>query len=217
MGNMQRSKVLIADDHTIVAQGLGSLLRDEFDLVATVDNGLKLVALAIEKRPDVIVADISMPEMSGLDALRRLRAEGILIKFIFLTMHADHALASEALRAGASGYLLKYSAGDELIRAIRAVLDGGIYVTPLVASDIVKSLAAPETPSAHTLTPRQRQVLDLVAEGRTMKQIAATLHLSRRTVETHKYAVMETLGLRTTAELIRYAVEHETVAADVPS
>jgi DNA-binding NarL/FixJ family response regulator len=214
---MQRSKVLLADDHTIVAQGLGSLLRDEFDLVATVDNGLKLVALAKETRPDVIVADIGMPRLSGLDALRRLRAEGIAIKVIFLTMHADPSLASEALRAGASGYLLKHSAGDELIQAIREVLVGGVYVTPLLASDVVKSLTATEPPSGCTLTPRQRQVLDLVAKGRTMKEIAAKLHLSRRTVETHKYAVMAALGLQTTAELIRYALEHESISADLPS
>jgi DNA-binding NarL/FixJ family response regulator len=214
---MQRSKVLLADDHTIVVQGLGSLLQDEFDLVASVDNGLELVALAKETRPDVIVADISMPRLSGLDALRRLRAEGIHIKVIFLTMHADPSLASEALRAGADGYLLKHSAGDELIHAIREVLVGGVYVTPLLASDVVKSLTAPQRISASTLTRRQRQVLDLVVQGWTMKEVAATLHLSRRTVETHKYAVMQTLGLRTTAELIRYALEQESASADLSS
>jgi DNA-binding NarL/FixJ family response regulator len=211
---MLRSKVLLADDHTIVAQGLGRLLQDEFDLVATVANGLDLLAVARETRPDVIVADVSMPGLSGLDALRRLRADGIHIKVIFLTMHADPSLASEGLRAGASGYLLKHNAGDELIQAIREVLVGGVYLTPLLATDIVKALAAPQTLSARNLTPRQRQVLNLVAEGRSIKEIAVRLRLSRRTVETHKYALMDALGLHTTAELIRFAIEHDLGAVD---
>jgi DNA-binding NarL/FixJ family response regulator len=208
---MSRSKVLLADDHKIVAQALGSLLSNEFDIVAVVDNGFELVRLAKTTLPDVIVSDISMPVLSGLDAMRRLHAQGITTKVIFLTVHADPSIACEAFRAGASGYLLKHSAGDELLQAIRAVLVGGTYVTPVLTSDLVKSMAVPQTASVHTLTPRQRQVLHLVAEGRSIKEIAAQLQLSKRTVETHKYAAMQALGLQTTGQLIRYALEHESI------
>lgn len=205
---MRRARVLLADDHAIVAQGLASLLQDEFNMVGTVGDGGALIDAARELRPDVIVTDMAMPGLSGLDALRRLRAEGVETKVIFLTMHADAQLAGEALRAGASGYVLKHSAGEELIRAIREVLQGRVYLTPRIAGDVVTALSGPASPSEGKLTPRQREVLRLVAEGRTMKEIAAALHLSRRTVETHKYEMMQALGLRTTAELIRYALDH---------
>jgi DNA-binding NarL/FixJ family response regulator len=205
---MTRTRVLLADDHTIVAQGLAALLRDEFDLVGTAADGAELLAAAPRLRPDVIVSDISMPGVSGLDALRRLKAESSRIKIIFLTMHADAKLAAEALRAGASGYLLKQSAGEELIDAINEVLQDRLYLTPRIAKEVLAEMAM--KPAADHLTPRQRDVLRLVAQGRTTKQTAAALGISPRTVETHKYEMMQSLGVKTTAELIRYAIERET-------
>jgi DNA-binding NarL/FixJ family response regulator len=209
---MRRTRVLLADDHDIVVIGLVSLLQNEFDLVGTVGDGRALVEAAKELRPEVIVSDISMPGFSGLEALRRLKAEGLDPRVVFLTMHADARLATEALRAGASGYLLKQSAGEELATAIREALQGRVYLTPLIAKDVLTSLTEPAPPAGARLTPRQRQVLRLIADGRTMKEIATILHLSPRTVEDHKYEMMQTLGVRTTAELIRYALQSEGVA-----
>jgi DNA-binding NarL/FixJ family response regulator len=208
---MRRARVLLADDHTIVAEGLAGLLRGEFDLVGTVGDGGALVEAARRLRPDVVVADIAMPVLSGLDALRRLKAEGIDLKVVLLTMHADAHLASEALGAGAAGYVVKHAAGEELLRAIRDVLQGLVYVTPLLAKDVIAAWTAPGAPPGVKLTRRQREVLHLVAQGRTMKEVAAALHLSPRTVETHKYKMMQALGLQTTAELIRYALDHGIV------
>jgi DNA-binding NarL/FixJ family response regulator len=206
---MRRAWVLLADDHAIVAQGIAALLRDEFDLVGTVGDGKELVEAARRLRPDVVVADISMPVRDGLDALRGLKADGLTPKVIFLTMHAEPRLAAEALRAGACGYLLKQSAGEELITAIREVLQGRVYLTPRIAGQVLATVAEGEAKPGRKLTPRQGEVLRLVADGRTMKQIAATLRLSPRTVEGYKYEMMEALGLQTTAELIRYALEVE--------
>src|SRR5215510_506414 len=205
---MRHARVLLADDHTIVAQGLAGLLRDDFDLVGTVGDGKALIDATQRLRPDVIVADIAMPVMDGLEALHQLKAARINAKVIFLTMHADAQLATEALRAGASGYVLKHSAGEELIAAIWAALQGRTYLTPLIAQDVITSLMAPEKDATVTLTPRQREVLRLIAEGRRMKEIAATLQLSTRTVETHKYDMMRALGVQSTAELVRYAIHH---------
>jgi DNA-binding NarL/FixJ family response regulator len=204
---MPRTTVLLADDHTVVAEGLATLLQGEFAVVATATDGRQLLEAARRFRPDVIVTDLAMPGMSGLDAMRRLRADGLASRVIILTMHSDAALAVEALRAGASGFILKHAAGKELIAAIRSVLGGKTYVSPQLAADVLGTLAEPET-SGGKLTPRQREVARLLADGRTMKEVAATLGLSPRTVETHKYQLMETLGLRSTAELIRYAIEH---------
>jgi DNA-binding NarL/FixJ family response regulator len=208
--SMDRARVLLADDHTIVAQGLGSLLKDDFELVGVVGDGHQLVEAARDLQPDVIVTDLSMPGMSGLEALQQLKQEGLDTRVIFLTMHADPQIATEALRAGASGFLLKHSAGEELITAIHEVLQGRIYLAPLITRDVLSVLAGPAaTTTAPTpkLTPRQREVLQFIVQGRTMKEIAAALQLSRRTVETHKYEMMQVLGVETTAELIRYAIQ----------
>jgi DNA-binding NarL/FixJ family response regulator len=209
---MRRTKVLLADDHAIVAEGLATLLKGHFDLVGTVGDGQLLLEAARKLRPDVIVADIAMPVLSGLEALRRLKAEGLDARVIFLTMHADAQLATEALRAGASGYVLKHSAGEELIRAIQEVVEGRVYLTPLLIKDVITTLTEPATQSAVQLTPRQREVLRLIAEGRRMKEIAATLQLSTRTVETHKYQMMHALGVDSTAALVRYAIQLGLVA-----
>jgi DNA-binding NarL/FixJ family response regulator len=203
----RRPKVLLADDHAIVAEGLATLLKDYFDLVGTVGDGSALIDAARKLLPDVIVADIAMPVMSGLEALRRLRAVKNDAKVIFLTMHTDAELATEAFRAGASGYVLKHSAGEELIAAIREVLQGRIYLTPLITKDVITTLTEPAPKPAMKLTPRQRDVLRLIAKGRRMKEIAAILELSTRTVESHKYEMMRSLGVESTAELVRYAIQ----------
>lgn len=189
-------------------EGLASLLRGEFSLVGAVADGARLIEAARQHRPDVIVADVAMPGMSGLEALRQLRAEAINTKVIFLTMHADAQLAAEALRAGAAGFVVKHAAGKELIAAIRTVLRGERYLPPQLASDVLTALATGGRQEVGSMTPRQREVVSMIAEGLTMKEVAAALGLSPRTVEAHKYQVMQALGLQTTADLIRYALEH---------
>lgn len=201
-----RITVLLADDHAMIAEGLASLLGEEFELVGTVADGAELVQAAKVLKPDVIIADIGMPVLSGLEALRQLREERVEARVVFLTMHADPHLASEALRAGAAGYLLKHAPAEELLGAVRAVSDGRTYLTPLITKDVLGALAKPSAGGAVKLTRRQREVLRLLSEGLTMKEVAAALDLSPRTVESHKYAMMETLGVRTTAELVRHAI-----------
>ena len=205
---MRRPTVLLADDHAIVAEGLATILAGEFTVVGTVGDGNALLKAARERQPDVVVTDVAMPGMGGLDAIRRFQAEGITARIVLLTMHAEPELAAEAFKAGASAFLVKSAAGRELITAIREVLLGRTYLTPLVTKDVLGALAAPGTLPAGRLTPRQRDVLRLIAEGRTMKEIGAALGLSTRTVETHKYQMMHALGVGTTAELIRHALEH---------
>ena len=205
---MNRPKLLLADDHTMFSQGLQSLLEDEFDLVGAVGDGQTLVEAASRLQPDVIVVDISMPVMNGFDAVRQLKKEGVTAKIIFLTMHADDRLLAEAFRCGGSGYVLKQSAGEELIAGIRQVLAGRKYVTPLIATEWAEDVSkrVQETQKL-TLTPRQREVLQLVVEGCTMKEIATRLGISSRTAESHKYEMMEELGVDSTAELIQYAIK----------
>jgi len=207
---MNKTTVLLADDHTIVAEGLRSLLEGEFELVGVVNDGRALLKAAKELGPDVIVADISMPLLNGLDATRQLKRDGATSKVVFLTMHAEAQLAAEAFRAGASGYLLKSSAGEELIAAIHEVVKGRAYVTPLITKDVLSFLmdnSSHPDQSAIKLTPRQREVLQLIAEGRTMKEIASILNISTRTVESHKYEMMEGIGVQTNAELVQYAIK----------
>ena len=190
------------------SQGLQSLLEDEFDLVAAVADGEALVEAAVLLQPDVIIVDISMPVMNGFDTVRKLKQQGVEAKIIFLTMHADDRLLAEAFRCGGSGYVLKQSAGEELIEGIRQVLQGKKYVTPLIASEWAEHITrGAEASQKLSLTPRQREVLQLVIEGCTMKEIATRLGISTRTAESHKYEMMEGLGVETTAELIQYAVK----------
>src|SRR5262245_34171256 len=211
---MSRATVLLADDHVLVAEGLASLLGSEFSVVGTVADGPNLLEAARRSRPDVIVTDLAMPGMSGLEALRRLTADAPspqaakVPKVIVLTMHANAELAAEALRAGASAFILKHDAGTELVAAIRSVLRGKTYLTPELAPEVLRALANPAASGRARLTSRQRDVVRLLADGRTMKEVATALGLSPRTVERHKYEAMESLGLATTAELIRYAIEH---------
>ena len=204
---MRRPKLLLADDHTMFSQGLQSLLEDEFDLVGAVGDGQALVEAASRLQPDVIVVDISMPVMNGFDAVRQLKKEGVTAKIIFLTMHADDRLLAEAFRCGGSGYVLKQSAGEELIAGIRQVLGGRKYVTPLIATEWAEDVSKRVQTQKLPLTPRQREVLQLVVEGCTMKEIASRLGISTRTAESHKYEMMEGLGVDNTAELIQYAIK----------
>jgi DNA-binding NarL/FixJ family response regulator len=203
-----RHTVLLADDHAIVAEGLTRLLRDhDFDVVGTVGDGHLLLEAAKRLLPDVIVTDLSMPGMDGLDVLARLKTERVDSKVIVLTMHNDADLATLALRRGASGFLLKESAGEELLAAIHQVLQGRIYLAPALTRGVMERMAGSTGVSEPELTPRQRDVLRLIVKGQRMKEIAAHLGLSTRTVETHKYEMMHTLGLHSTAELVRYALD----------
>jgi DNA-binding NarL/FixJ family response regulator len=209
---MRRNTVLLADDHTIVMEGLATLLREhDFDVVGTVSDGHQLIDAAKRLRPDVIVTDLSMPGLSGLDVLPLLKAERVDSKIVVLTMHNDAGLAAVAMREGASGFLLKESAGEELLTAIRQVLQGRVYLTPALTRDVMERMAGSPGALEPQLTPRQIDVLRLIVKGQRMKEIAAKLGLSTRTVETHKYEMMQTLGLHSTAELVRYALDRRLV------
>lgn len=211
---MPKIKVLLAEDHTVVAEGLHSLLKEDFELVGMVHDGRALLDAAETLRPDVIVTDISMPLLNGLDAVRQICARRPETKFIILTMHRDATLAAEAFRAGVSGYLLKVSPGEELITAIREVAQGRSYVTTLLAKDLINVLmdaAANPREGGATLTPRQREVLQLIAEGRTMKEVAGVLNISPRTAESHKYDIMQALSVQTVAELVQCAIRMHLV------
>jgi DNA-binding NarL/FixJ family response regulator len=202
----RRATVLIADDHPILVDGLVKLLAGPFDVVGTVADGRLLVEAARQLRPDVIVTDISMPGLSGLDALEQLKKLGIGSRVIVLTVHSEADIATTAVRAGASGFLLKHSAGEELVAAIHEVLNGRVYLTPAVTRDVLDGLKTDSGVTAVEITPRQREVLRLIVQGRRMKEIAVVLNLSTRTVETHKYEMMRVLGVQSTAELVRYAL-----------
>jgi len=206
-----RPKVLLADDHAIVAEGLARLISDVADLVGQVNDGLQLVAEARRLRPDIVVADITMPGMSGIDAMRQLKAEGSEARFIFLTIHAEARLAAEAMRSGASAYLLKQAAGSELFDAIQAVSHGRTYLTPLITGDVLRNLTAATDTVERELTARQRDVLRLLAQGKRMKEIAAELDLSVRTVENHKAHLLQVLSLTSTADLVRFAIKQRIV------
>lgn len=201
---MSRLRILLADDHKMFSQALGSLL-DDYELT-TVEDGQTLVDVASRLDPDIIIVDISMPVLNGFDAVRKLKKEGCSAKIIFLTMHADADLVAEALRCGASGYVLKQSVGEELIAAITQVLEGKVYLPQLVGKASDRSLERSPSHSLN-LTPRQREILPLIAQGHTMKEIAALLGISTRTAESHKYEMMEALGIQTTAELVQYAMK----------
>ena len=204
----RRPTILIADDHTIVAEGLVKLLSRRFDVVATVADGTALVEAAERLRPDIIIADLEMPFLSGLEALEQLKNRGVASKFVILTMHKEASVAARAMRAGASAFLLKHSAGNELIDAIDEVLDGRTYLSPAVTKDILAALDEGRGDKIE-LTRRQRDVLRLIVEGRRMKEIAAILDLSARTVETQKYEMMRVLGVQSTAELVALAVKRD--------
>ncbi len=212
MPRMSRPRVLLADDHALVLGAFEKLLSGDCDIVGQVSDGRALVEAAGELRPDVIVLDISMPLLNGLEAARQIKLKGRDVKLVFLTMNEDTDLAAEAFRAGASAYLLKRSAASELMTAIREVMQGRSYVTPLITEGLVGSLMhGDDRTPGHELTPRQREVLQLLAEGRSMKEVGSLLNLTPRTVAFHKYRMMEQLKVKSTAELVQYAVKHHIV------
>jgi DNA-binding NarL/FixJ family response regulator len=197
----------------MVAQGLGRLLGEAAELVALVSDGRQLVESTRTLRPDIVVSDVTMPVMSGLDAMRQLKADGSNARFIFLTIHTDARLAAQALRAGASAYLLKQAAGEELFEALRTVMDGRTYLTPLITKDVLWTMGNPAEDDTPALTPRQLEILRLVAQGKRMKEIAAELGLSVRTIEDHKAQLLRMLGVDSTAELVKFAVRQGLVQA----
>ena len=214
MKTTRATTVLLADDHAIVLEGLVSLLQaHDFDVVGAVGDGTKLIEAAERLKPDVIVTDLSMPGLTGLDVLTKLQQSRIDSKVVVLTMHNDAERATQSLKAGASAFLLKESAGEELVNAIHQALQGRVYLTAAVTRSVIERMAdsggAPS--SKNELTPRQLEVLRLIVKGQRMKEIAATLQLSTRTVETHKYEMMQVLGLHSTAELVRYALERRLI------
>jgi DNA-binding NarL/FixJ family response regulator len=209
---LHRPRVILADDHAILREGLALLLASDVELVATVSNGNELLSAARRLLPDLIVADVTMPGLGGLDALRTLRSAGLDTRFVILTVHADASIAAEAIRAGASAYVVKEAAGEELVQAIRQAMAGRTYLSPMVAGDVVQRLAQGIPNPAEALTLRQREVLRLLAEGRRVKEIAGTLGLSVRTVETHKYEIMHLLGIDNTVELVKFAIRQGIVS-----
>ena len=205
-----RPRVLLADDHLLVAEALKSLLTPEFELVGVVGDGRALLEAALRLRPDVIVADITMPQLNGIDALVQLRQLGSKAPVVFLTMHRDVAFARRALEAGAAGFVLKHSAPSELVTALHAALEGQTYLTPQLAGEVLRAMKQDPSDSGDpvmALTPRQREVLHLLAEGHSAKEVSAALSISTRTVEFHKYQMMDTLGLHTSAELVHFAIK----------
>lgn len=206
-----RPRLLIADDHLMVMEGFRTILQSDCEIVGMVEDGRSLLKVAAELKPDVILLDISMPLLNGVEAARELRKIVPATKLIFVTMHGDATYVAGAFRAGASGYVLKRCASMELMSAIRAVLQGGKYITPLLGKDLIRDSSGSPFWSGDLsgeLTDRQREVIQLVAEGHPVKEIAAILNISSKTVAFHKSNVMRRLGVHSTAELTKYALEH---------
>jgi DNA-binding NarL/FixJ family response regulator len=204
---MTRRRVLLADDHRIVLAGLEALLRDDYELVGRASDGRSLLEMARTTTADFIVADISMPGLNGIDALQAMRREGLDLPVIFLTMHTEPAYARRALEAGAAGYVLKHAAPQELLQALRMAAQGGVYISREMAAELLGAAGQrPERDPASGLTPRQREIIGLLVQVHSAKEIAKLLDISHRTVEYHKYQAMETLGVNTNAELIQLAI-----------
>lgn len=210
-----RPSLVLADDHAIVTDGLCRLLEPEYDVVAAVSDGRALLEVVGQLRPDAVIADISMPLLNGIDAIRELRKAHPAIPAICLTMHADRTYLAAALAAGAAGFVVKHAAAEELHQALSAVLRGGSYVSPMVGGCGARRQGRGLPPASRAagakLTGRQRQVLQLIAEGHTARQIAQLLGVSPKTVEFHKYRIRALLGLNSTAQLARYALQHGLV------
>jgi DNA-binding NarL/FixJ family response regulator len=211
---MKRPRILLADDHAMMAEALKHLLQADFDVVGIVNDGRALLKAAAELEPEVVVVDIAMPLLNGLDAGEQLKARHPKIKVIYLTQNREPRIAAEAFRRKATGYVLKDSAASELTTAIREALEGRCYVSPSIAEKMSKAAVGldPQDAGLRDLSPREREVLQLLAEGKSMKEVAAILDISPRTVEFHKYRTMELLGLKTGAELVQYAIKHGLIA-----
>jgi len=205
---MKRIRILIADDHAMLLDGLVNLLGQEFEVAGVARDGNALLEMAEQLQPEIVVVDISMPHLSGLEAARTLLQKPNAPKVLLLTMYDDRHLVEEAFRSGVSGYVLKAGGGEELVKAIHCVSRGGTYVTPLLG-DFISTLLKTDPQAKHRsalLTGRQREVLQLLAQGRTLRETGQLLNITTRTAESHKYEIMRNLGLKTTAELIRYAL-----------
>jgi DNA-binding NarL/FixJ family response regulator len=207
-------RILLADDHTLLVEAIRLLIEPEFEVAGVFCDGRALLDAVCELNPDLVVMDISMPILNGLDAGRRIKQMRPAVKLIYLTMNHDPDLAAEAFRLGASGYVLKTCASAELVLAIREALRGRCYVTPLVTKGMVGSFIqnAMRKKHPHTLTLRQREVLQLLAEGRSMKEVANVLSITARTVAFHKYTMMKQLQIKTSAELVHYAARNSIVS-----
>ena len=213
----KRIRVLLADDHKIVLDGLRSLLKPEFELAGTVEDGRALVSAAQHLHPDVIVVDISMPLLNGIEAVRQIKKLDKQVKVVFLTMHPDVTYAIRAFEAGASGYVLKHSAASELLTAIHEAIKGRTYVTPMIAGELLQAYQGEtygQTEEMQQLTQRQREILQLLVEGNSAKEIANLLNISPRTVEFHKYNMMSKLELKSLSALIQYAIKHGFVSVE---
>jgi len=208
---MRRPTVLLADDHVVFTDGIVRILTEHFDVVGSVTDGSSILEAASRLHPDVIVTDISMPTLSGLEGLRQLKANRDDSRVIFLTMHSDARLAAEAFRLGAKGYVLKQSSAEDLVKAIEAVLAGHTYMSSMLTEEVLALMSEPSGPSGSELTSRQKEVLRLIVNGHRTKEIAANLNLSPRTVETIKYEMMRNLNVHSTTELVRYSIENRLV------
>jgi DNA-binding NarL/FixJ family response regulator len=209
-------RIVIADDHTLVAEACKKLLESDYEVVATVSDGRALVRAAAELRPHLIIVDVAMPLLNGLDAGQQVKAILPAVKLIYLTMNHDTDLAVEAFRRGASGYLLKTCAASELVIAVREVLRNKSYLSPMIAKDTVDFLLRQDKKlidEEDRLTERQREVLQLLAEGKCMKEVAGVLNITTRTVAFHKYRIMEVLNAKNSAELVQYAMRNHLIAA----
>lgn len=210
---MPKARILIADDHTLVVDAFKKLLEPEFEVVGSVSDGRALLRTAYECKPDVVIIDLGMPLLNGADAGQELKKISPQTKLLVVTMNEDYELAAHALKHWASGFLLKKSAGSELIKAIREVLKGNSYVTPRVAQRLLEEFVRDPRPErARHLTPRQREILQLLAEGRTMKEISAILNVATRTVAFHKYRIMEEFGLKTNSDLVKLAIKEHIIS-----
>lgn len=208
---MSRVRVLLVDDHRIVAEGLKRLLVAEFDLVGVVEDGRAMVEAAKALQPDVIVADITMPHLNGIEALEEIKKFDPQVRVVFLTMHSDIGYARRALEAGALGFVLKHSAPEELVIAVHAASKGRTFITPTLTGQVLQGLKQSPFDAADpvaSLTLRQREILRLLVDGLTAKEIGSRLNISARTVEDHKYRMVESLGLKSSAELIHFAIKH---------
>jgi len=210
---MRPPRVLIVDDHQLFAEGLTHMLQDRFEIAGRITDGRLLLDAVRRLDPDVLLLDMSMPHASGLDLLLELKAQGVACRTIVLTMHADPRMAAEALKAGAAGFVLKESSREELVNALEAVLQGRTYLTAALTKDVLSLMSGPADPSQVELTPRQRKVLQLIVQGQRVKEIAAALDLSPRSVESIKYRMMQDLNIQSTAALVHYAIQHNIVAA----
>ncbi len=214
MESRHRPRILIADDHVLLAEACKSLLEPQFEVVGIVPDGRALLHAAVELKPDVVIVDIAMPQLNGLDAGEQLKQKNRNLKLIYLTMNTRADVAAEAFRRGASGYVLKHCSAEELLVAVRRVLRGESYLSPMITRDTVDFLlrsGATFSEEKH-ISGRQSEVLQLLAEGKSMKEVAYILQLKPGTVAFHKYRIMEQLGIKTNAELIEYAMRHHLVA-----